>query len=50
MDDINISALKAKTGHQFTHDHVFHTVLRLMEVETNIYDKTKNIIDYNYDY
>lgn len=49
-DDINLDAVKRKTGNQYSHDNIFHTILRLMEVETGVYDKTKDILEYNYNY
>lgn len=49
-DDINISKVKAKKATRYTHDNVFHSILRLMEIETDIYDPQKDIIDYNYEY
>lgn len=46
LDDINVPALKAKVGQKYTHDNVFHTILGLMEVESGVYDKTKDIIEH----
>ena len=44
---IDKNALKARAAQEYSHDHLFHTVLGLMEVDTMIYDKKKDIVNYN---
>lgn len=44
---IDKKSLQGKSAKQFSHDNVFHTVLGLMEVETSIYDKSLDIINYD---
>ena len=41
---IDKKALRAKSAKAYSHDHLFHTILGLMEVDTMVYDKTKDII------
>lgn len=37
--------LKSSTTKTLNHDYVFHTILRLLEIKTNIYDKRLDIIE-----
>ena len=39
FDGITADSLRAKKGMAFTHDHLFHTLLGLMEVQTVVYDQ-----------
>lgn len=41
---INLEQFKEKASLDYSHDNLFHTILGLMEIETSLYDKTKNII------
>lgn len=41
---INVERLKEKASLDYSHDNLFHTILGLMEIETSMYDKTKNIL------
>lgn len=41
---VNVEQLKEKASLDYSHDNLFHTILGLMEIETSVYDKTKNII------
>ena len=41
---INLEQLKEKASLDYSHDNLFHTILGMMEIETSIYDKTKNIL------
>jgi lipid A ethanolaminephosphotransferase len=43
--DVNIPALEAKLDKPQTHDNVLPTLLKLMEVDTKVYDSSKNLID-----
>jgi len=43
-DDIDKAALKAKAREPVSHDHIFHTILGLMEVESDVYDKGLDMI------
>lgn len=42
-DRINFNQLKDKKSNQYSHDNLFHSILGLMEVETKVYDKNKDI-------
>jgi len=42
-DDVNI--LKIKNHEEISHDNIFHTILGLMEIETNVYNKDLDIIN-----
>jgi lipid A ethanolaminephosphotransferase len=46
-DEINIESVKQKADRDFSHDNLFHTVLGLMEVETDVYNKDLDIIYYD---
>ena len=41
---IDRDALRRKASRPFSHDHLFHTILGLMEVETEIYDPRLDIM------
>lgn len=42
---IDKGALRAKSAKAYSHDHLFHTILGLTEVDTLVYDKKKDIIN-----
>jgi lipid A ethanolaminephosphotransferase len=42
--EIDTRALREKADHEFSHDHLFHTLLGSMEVETSVYDKHHDIL------
>lgn len=42
---IDKNALRQKSVKEYSHDNLFHTLLGLMEVETSVYDKKKDIIN-----
>lgn len=44
FDEIDWPSLRKKSGEQYSHDHIFHTILGFMEIETSIYDKTMDIV------
>ena len=44
FDEINMESLMTKSDRKYTHDNIFHTVLGLMEIETSLYDKEKDIL------
>lgn len=44
--NIDTNALRDKSLGMYSHDHLFHTILGLMEVGTSIYDKNKDISNY----
>ena len=44
---IDEEALRAKSANEYSHDYLFHTILGLMEVETSVYDKKKDIVNYD---
>jgi len=37
--------LKNRTGQEYSHENLFHTLLGLMEVDTAVYDKKKDILN-----
>ena len=45
--EIDINALRAKSGNAFSQDNLFHTLLGLMEIETEVYDQRLDIINYD---
>lgn len=45
-EEIDINSLKAKTNERYSHDNVFHTVLGLLEINTDLYDQDLDIIDH----
>ncbi len=44
---IDKNALRTKSVKEYSHDNLFHTILGLMEVDTAVYDKKKDIINYD---
>jgi lipid A ethanolaminephosphotransferase len=42
--EVNRQATIAKANDEISHDHYFHTVLSLMEIQTDVYDPGKSII------
>ena len=40
--------LKAKAHLPFSHDHLFHTILGIMEIESEVYDKRMDILNHNF--
>lgn len=45
FDELDREALERKRGQRFTHDHLFHTVLGLLEIETGAYKPELDILD-----
>ncbi len=45
-DDIDKLALASKTGNAYSHDHLFHTILGLLEVKSSVYDPSLDIVDH----
>ncbi|MGE5663728.1 MAG: phosphoethanolamine transferase, partial [Deltaproteobacteria bacterium] len=45
--DIDKEALRAKAHLPFSHDHLFHTILGLMEVRTSVYNRKLDILNYD---
>ena len=44
---INKNALKKKSANAFSQDNLFHTILGLMEIETDVYDQSMDIVNYD---
>lgn len=42
--EINIEKIKQKSDHKLSHDNVFHTILGLLEIDTEVYDPDLDII------
>lgn len=45
---IDTNALRSKSTKRFSQDNLFHTILGLFEVETTVYDKGMDIINYDH--
>lgn len=43
QEEVNYDLIKQKSDHRFTHDNVFHTILGLLEIDTEVYDPTLDI-------
>lgn len=43
-DEISVEDVRKRAGRDFSHDNIFHTVLGLMEVETDVYNRGLDII------
>ncbi len=48
-DEINFLQLKQQSHKKLSHDNIFHTLLGLMEIESEMYDKNMDIIGYKND-
>lgn len=46
FEDVNYNVLSLKKSTPFSHDNFFHTLLGIFEVESNIYNKEKDMIGY----
>jgi lipid A ethanolaminephosphotransferase len=46
-DEVNLDLLKKNSGQQYSHDNIFHTILGLLEIETEIYDSNIDIITHH---
>lgn len=45
--DNRYSLLNNKSANAFSQDNLFHTILGLMEIETEVYDQSLDIINYD---
>jgi lipid A ethanolaminephosphotransferase len=45
-NDIDKVALASKTDTHYSHDHLFHTILGLLEVKSSVYDESFDIVDH----
>jgi lipid A ethanolaminephosphotransferase len=43
--NVDMAALKAKSQKKFSHDNLFHTLLGLFEVKTEVYDRKMDILN-----
>jgi len=43
-EEVNFSSLNENINNRYSHDNIFDTLLGLMEVETNLYNKDKDLI------
>ena len=41
--NLDMNLLKLKTNKPITHDYVFHTLLGIFDIKTNIYKKEKDL-------
>ena len=48
QDEVNVRTLQASVGHHYSHDNLFHTILGLFEMETQIYDPSLDIIGHRH--
>ncbi len=44
--EVNYTRLKEQTQNKYSHDNLFHTILGLMEIETEVYDPAMDIISH----
>lgn len=44
--EVNVRSLKDKIHDKFSHDNLFHTILGLFEIKTDVYNKALDIIDH----
>jgi len=44
-EEINIGKIKLKSDDKFSHDNVFHSILGLLEIDTEVYDSGLDIIN-----
>lgn len=44
FDEISYDLLKERANQPYTHDHIFHTILGLMEVESAVYNPKMNFL------
>jgi lipid A ethanolaminephosphotransferase len=44
FNQVDIASLEKKRHEKYSHDHIFHTVLSLMGIETSIYEKDLDIV------
>ncbi len=44
-EEINIEKIKLKSEQEFSHDNVFHSILGLLEIDTEVYDADLDIIN-----
>lgn len=44
LHEVNIATLRARHDRHYSHDHVFHTLLGLLEVETKVYRESMDIV------
>ena len=44
QEEVNYDLIKQKSDQKFTHDNVFHTILGLLEIDTEVYDPALDII------
>ncbi|MDB2705015.1 phosphoethanolamine--lipid A transferase [Pseudomonadota bacterium] len=43
-DEVNLDLLKQKSSQKYSHDNIFHTVLGLLEIESEIYNPALDIL------
>jgi len=46
VEDINKKTLAKKTENKYSHDHLFHTILGLFEINSSVYDSSMDILDH----
>jgi lipid A ethanolaminephosphotransferase len=46
--EVNVESLRQKIENHYSHDNIFHTILGLMEVETEVYDESMDIIKHSH--
>lgn len=45
FDGANIPAMRQLRDIHFSHDHIFHTVLGMFEIDASIYDPEKDLLN-----
>jgi len=46
VEDINKKTLAEKTENKYSHDHLFHTILGLFEINSSVYNRNMDILDH----
>jgi lipid A ethanolaminephosphotransferase len=46
VEDIDKTTLAGKIGNPYSHDHLFHTILGLFEINSTVYNKDFDLIDH----
>jgi len=47
QEEVNFDLIKQKSDQRFTHDNVFHTILGLLEIDTEVYDPDLDFVSHH---
>jgi len=48
-EEVNFAQLKQQAHQKFSHDNLFHTILGLMEIQSDVYDESMDMIEHEND-